>query len=113
MSLSCVDRAALRADLVSLVSESRLVARLLRQPFTRPMGAHQRTRARLARRITELLVLVAFLRGRRHVRARPSSWPEGEPFDADAYARAVAERTAVAYADPSSAGPRPEGSEAR
>lgn len=104
-----IDLSAVKQDLLPLVIESRSLARELRAKWTRPMADAQRTRRRIARRITELLVLVAFVRGRIHVRARPTEWPEGRAWDPDAHALAEATRVAQPYAErvdalPSAAG---------
>ena len=64
------------------------------------MAEEQRSRARIARRITELLVLVAFRRGRIHVRTRPRGMPSDAPWDAVAFARTEALRVAAPYATP-------------
>ena len=95
------DLASLRGDLTPLFAESRLVARDLRAPWTRPVAWYanaQRTRARLARRITELLVVLAFTRGKLHVRARPRGLPDGAAWDPRAFALAEATRVAGPYA---------------
>ena len=115
MSFVSLSRSAVRADLAPLVVESRRLARLLRLPFTRPMGDEQRAKARLARRITELSVLLAHLRGKLHVTSRPlhalpasraalpasqasrATFPEDVTFDAQVYARTIAEAVAVVY----------------
>lgn len=91
-------RAAVRADLASLVVESVRLARILRAPFVRPMGDEQRARRRVAARITELLVLCAFARGKLHVVHRPRALPQDGPFDPHAHAAAVAARALVPYA---------------
>ncbi len=97
MSFTSLSRSAVRADLVPLVVESRRLARLLRRPFTRPMGEEQRAKARLARRITELSVLLAYLRGKLHVSSRTATCPKDATFDAMVYARTIAEAVAVVY----------------
>lgn len=95
-----IDLSAVKTDLSPLVVESRRLARALHAPWTRPMGEEQRARARLAARITELLVLVAFVRGRLHVRTKPSRVPKDDPWDAEAFALAEATRAALPYATP-------------
>ena len=96
----CFDLSAVRKDLFLLVAESRGLAAELRRTWTRPMAEEQRSRARIARRITELLVLVAFRRGRIHVRTRPRGIPSDAPWDAVTFARSEALRVAAPYATP-------------
>lgn len=94
----CFDLSAVRNDLFLLVAESRGLAAELRRTWTRPMAEEQRSRARIAKRITELLVLVALGRGRIHVRTRPRGMPSDTPWDPESFAASEALRVAAPYA---------------
>jgi hypothetical protein len=62
------------------------------------MADEQRALARLARRMTELCILRARLRGRWHVSAAPRALRrDGETWDRDAYHARIAERVALDY----------------
>jgi hypothetical protein len=94
-----IDVRRLCADLRALAIESRAMKTILRATWTRPMHDEQRKLARMRRRATELCVLRAFARGRRHVRAplREGAYP-GMKWDCDEWHMKVAERVAKEYA---------------
>ncbi len=80
-------------DIRSLSAECVALKRVLRVPWIRPMGAEQRLHARLSRRLTELFILRAWLRGKLHVTSRPRGFG-GDTWDPRAHALGVAERVA-------------------
>jgi hypothetical protein len=87
-----LDTTKLRADLRALAHECRARKDLLGATWTRPMADEQRRLARLRWRVTELCVLRAWSRGRRHCAA---SRPAGE--EGDAWHAKIAERVAKDY----------------
>jgi hypothetical protein len=94
-----IDMQRLRHDIASASSEGGELKRLLRRAWTRPMGDEQRRALRLARRVTELCVLLARLRGRWHVTSAPREVRDGgAAWDREAWAARVADRVALDYA---------------
>ena len=94
-----INLARLGTDLTALAREAILLKRALRTTWTRPMAEEQRALVRLRRRTTELCVLRAFLRGRRHLQRplREGAYP-GMTWDGEAWHAKVAERVAKDYA---------------
>ncbi|MBX3188094.1 MAG: hypothetical protein KF819_13815 [Labilithrix sp.] len=86
-----IDRERLRADIDALARDCRAVKDILGTTWTRPMADEQRKLVRLRRRVTELHVLVARLRGKHHV---TRAWTEQER---ETWHAAIAERVAKDY----------------
>lgn len=82
-----IDEVKLADDVVRLVVECIELKTLLRATWTRPMADEQRRYARARRRVTDLFILKAHLRGRVHARS----------LSAEDHAR-VADLTAAGYA---------------
>jgi hypothetical protein len=93
-----IDYPSLRRDLRMGEGQIRALKRVLRVRWQRPMAAEQRELCRLKLRATELCALVAFTRGKLHVRVPP----RGAPLDwgAALYHRSIAERLGPSYAAP-------------
>jgi len=93
-----IDTIRLAADLAAIASEARSVKTILRTTWTRPMADEQKKLVRLRRRATELHVLLAWTRGKRHV-ARPirDTWYTGRAWDEATWHVVVAERVAQDY----------------
>lgn len=88
----------LTSDLHRLELEARALKRALRTTWSKPMADEQRLLARLRRRTTELLVLLASTRGRRHVRAIPSTFMSAAGTDdVNVWHARVAERVGKDY----------------
>ena len=87
-----LDTKKLRADLRALARECRALKDLLGRTWTRPMADEQRHLARLRWRVTELCVLRAWSRGKRHCGQRPDAADEGAAWHAK-----IAERVAKDY----------------
>lgn len=90
-----LDRQLLRADIFEMSGNIGALKRVLRRTWTEPMAEKQRALCQLKRRVTELYALLAYSRGRYHVRHCRSS---AEPWDCDAFHRSVAERLSGRYA---------------
>jgi len=88
-----LDTNKLRADLRALAHECRALKDLLGTTWTRPMADEQRHLARLRWRVTEMCVLRAWSRGRRHL-----ALPTGE--EGAARHAQIAERAAKDYEGP-------------
>lgn len=86
-------------DLKRLEDELRCLKRALRQTWERPMGDEQRRVVVLRRTLTDLLMTIAWSRGRLHVTSPPREHPSGTPWDPQAHAAVIAARTLSAYAD--------------
>ena len=86
-----LDLPRVRRDLAALAAECSDLKRSLRRPWREPMGEVQRALARARLRATELHVLLAWTRGRLHVRARVGEDPR-------AHAARVSARVARDYA---------------
>ena len=96
-----LDGNKLRADLGSLARECRALKDLLGTAWTRPMADEQRHLARLRWRVTELCVLRAWSRARRHVTKAPRSVTDsGATWDGEAWHARIAERVAKDYERP-------------
>jgi hypothetical protein len=89
------------ADLRDAAARCRDLKHTLRTRWTRAMAAEQQELVRLKRHATELCVLRAHLRGKRHLQRPPCWWP-GTWNDA-AHAE-IAKRAGVAYEVLSEAG---------
>jgi hypothetical protein len=90
-----IDVAALVRDIHTTAAEILATKRVLRARWTRPMAGEQRALARLRHRATELCILRAWLRGRRHLARAPRDHVQS--WDGDAYHRRVAERVRASY----------------
>jgi len=94
-----IDSARLRADLKALAAESRALKAVLGTRWERPMKDEQHMLARVRWRTTELCILRAAARGKRHVPRPPRAWgytPDARELDA--WHAAVAARVAKDYA---------------
>jgi hypothetical protein len=88
----------LRADVGALARECRASKKLLGTTWTGPMADEQRRLARLRWRVTELCVLRAWTRGKRHVTKAPRAIADtGAEWDGDAWHAQIAERVAKDY----------------
>ena len=103
-----IDRMKLRADLGALARECRALKDVLGTTWTRPMADEQRRLARLRWRATELCVLRAWTRGKRHVTKAPRAGGGDASWDGEAWHARIAERVAKDYAN-ASAGANVEG----
>jgi hypothetical protein len=94
-----IDTQKLRRDIVSTAMASRALKDMLRRTWTAPMADEQRQLARLARRMTELCILRARMRGRWHVTTAPRDIRDsGAAWDREAHHARIAERVARDYA---------------
>jgi len=64
-----LDTRRLADDVVRLIVECTELKKLLRTTWTRPMADEQRALARARRRVTDLFILKAHLRGKIHARS--------------------------------------------
>jgi hypothetical protein len=97
--LSGIDSERIRRDIASASVECSELKRALRRAWARPMGDEQRRLLRVARRVTELCVLLARARGRWHVTTPPREVRDaGVAWDRDAWHARIAERVALDYA---------------
>jgi hypothetical protein len=93
-----LDSMKLRADLGTLARECRALKVVLGTTWTRPMADEQRHLVRLRWRVTELCVLRAWTRGRRHVTKAPRAITDsGAEWDGEAWHARIAERVAKDY----------------
>lgn len=93
-----IDIEKLRRDIVSASAECTVLKRALRRTWTAPMADEQRALARLARRVTDLCILRARMRGRWHVEREPRHLRgSGAVWDREAYHARIAERVARDY----------------
>lgn len=93
-----IDLVRLRRDRASLASQCLDLKRALGRPWLAPMADTQRRLTRLRRALTELHVLLAWTRGRLHVRMPPRDLaPSTEPWDGRAWNARIAERVALDY----------------
>ena len=102
-------------DIAKIIADIKIVAarivelkRILRRRWERPMRDEQRALLRLKRQATELCVLRAHLRGRRHLVKPPWWWSGG--WDPDTAAATIASRIGLAYAPAAPAAQRAEAS---
>ena len=101
-----IDTRKLRRDIVSTAMDCRALKDVLRRPWTAPMADEQRRLARLARRMTELCILRARMRGRWHVTTVPRDLRGSEAaWDREAHHAKIAERVARDYAIAEGASP--------
>jgi len=91
-----IDSDKLKRDIASLATECIELKRPLRTTWTRPMADEQRRLCRRRRQLTELHVLLAQSRGRRHVAAPPRG--AAAEWDAEAWNARIAARVALDYA---------------
>src|SRR5262245_25558695 len=99
MPFDPIDLHRLRRDIASISAQCRELNRALSRTWTRPMADEQRRKARLSRRATELLVLLARARGRYHITSPPRDLGDAStPWDRDAWNNRIAERVALDYA---------------
>ena len=103
-----IDSEKLKRDIAGLVAECIELKRALRTTWTRPMADEQRRLCRRRRQLTELHVLRALSRGRRHVTAPPRGF--AGDWDAEAHNARIAARVALDYARPSDQEARLRGS---
>lgn len=91
----------LELDITMLANRSRALKQVLRASWTRPVHEEQRIWLQTKRRITELLVLLAWSRGRLHTRSIPRDVrARAGTEDVSVWHARVAERTAKDYASP-------------
>lgn len=83
------DRRRLRSDVKTLALQCRELKRVLRVRWEQPMAEQQRQQVRLRYRVTEMHVLLAWSRGRRHLAA-------SHPIEAQAL-EAMLKRVALDY----------------
>jgi hypothetical protein len=103
-----IDRERLERDLERLTDECTAFKRALRARWTLPMADTQRALVRARRRLTEIHVFRAHLRGKYHVLGPPrDGWSPGSAWDVAAYHVRVAGRVANEYALPASAAVAP------
>src|SRR5262249_13585668 len=101
MPFDRIDLRRLRCDPVATPRPRSALRQSLGRPWDRPMADEQRALARLARRMTELCILRARLRGRWHVTAAPRDLRHaGAAWDREAHHARIAERVALDYALP-------------
>ena len=94
------DSKKVRADLGALARECRALKDVLGTTWTRPMADEQRRLARLRWRATELCVLRAWMRGKRHVTKEPrAGGGSAVEWDGEAWHARIAERVAKDYAN--------------
>lgn len=88
----------LRSDIASREAELRPLKSALRRPWPGPMQSVQASVLRLAREITDRLVLLAWCRGRRHL-SSPPRWLRdlGRAGELEEIQRRIAERVAAEY----------------
>jgi hypothetical protein len=101
-----IDLQRVRSDLKRLAGDCLALKRVLRVPWTEPMGDAQRALLRARRRVTELHILCAHERGKHHLLRPPRNWrglSSDATWDAVAFHREIAERVARDYAAPASA----------
>jgi len=93
-----LDTRRIRRDVAAGAAEATALKQLLRTTWLRPMADEQRRLLALRRRITELLVLVAHVRGRCHVTSTPRALRQaGAAWDRDAWRARIADRVALDY----------------
>src|SRR5262249_53197507 len=99
MPFDRIDRSRLKCDLFATATQCYELKQALRRRWTRPMADEQRALARLARRMTELCILRARLRGRWHLGVAPHPVRQaGAAWDQAEYHTRIAERVALDYA---------------
>jgi hypothetical protein len=104
MNLEQLDSLRLRSDIQGLIADCSGLKTVLRARWTRPMADEQRRHARARRKLTALFILLAYARGRLHVRTAPREVRHAEAdWDALSWNRRVAERIVSDYARPGTA----------
>ena len=94
-----IDIRRLRREIASTSAECISLKRVLRRAWTRPMADEQQRLARVARRVTELCILLARTRGRYHVTVPPRDARQAStPWDRDIWSARIADRVALDYA---------------
>ena len=93
-----LDKLAIRSDVLRFGIESRRLKSCLRTRWERPMADEQRRLLVVQRKLTELFVLMAALRGRLHVTAPPREWAGS--WSAEAYRDRIVAGCAPAYERP-------------
>src|SRR5690606_1131788 len=98
MSIENVSLHLLVAELRARAEESRALKAALRTTWREPMGDVQRALVRCRRRTTELCILRAWLRGRRHLQRplREGAYP-GMSWDRERHHALVAARVAADF----------------
>ncbi len=83
MSRIIINEAMLARDIAQFSADCIHLKKALRTTWTRPMAEEQRRLVRVRRSLTELHVLLAWSRGRLHVRTAPREVRDaaGESFD--------------------------------
>lgn len=102
-----IDTTRLLADIRLLIADCIHLKSLLRSRWTRPMRDEQQRHHLVRRRLTERFVLLAFSRGRLHVRRPPRDLPPGTSWDATAHHATIAARLLPDYAAPAHEGATP------
>lgn len=82
-----IDRVARVRDLRAIEAEIRPIKRVLGATWTRPMHEEQRRLAWLRKRATELCMVLAWARGRLHVRPRGLSDEQARALHAEVFTR--------------------------
>lgn len=90
-----LDKQAIRSDILRFGIESRRLKSCLRTRWERPMADEQRRLVVVRRKLTELFVLAASLRGRFHVLPPPGGWADGE--SAEEYRERIVAACAAEY----------------
>jgi len=94
-----IDERRLKKDIADGAVECVALKRSLRTRWTRPMADEQQRLCRVRRKVTELLVLRARLRGRWHVTSAPRALRDaGATWDREAWHAKIADRVALDYA---------------
>jgi hypothetical protein len=91
-----IDRRALAATTKAISAEIIGLKRLLGGRWARPMAEEQRRLSHLRLRATELYVLSAYARGKRHLGRAPANAPSD--FELETYQRRITERLGPSYA---------------
>lgn len=93
-----IDTLRLGADIDALARDAKATKALLRTTWTRPMADEQKKLVGLRRRLTELHVLLAWSRGKKHV-TKPiaDTWYTSQAWDEATWHVVVAERAAKDY----------------
>ena len=99
MSIDRIDLRRLKCDLFATAVQCYELKQSLRRRWTRPMADEQRALVRAARRMTELCILRAHLRGRCHVTVAPLALRQaGSAWDQAEHHARIAQRVALDYA---------------
>jgi hypothetical protein len=95
-----IDLKRLRTDIAAYGADCARIKRALRTRWLGPMGEHQKHASRLRRELTDRHVLLAWARGRLHVRAPPRAVRDAGSagWTAESHAARVAQRLGPDYA---------------